>query len=91
MRLKSHKKRALFELKTDLQYLMKFKGDMIKYDEGKARKRMAELKKIENRTPIQETELDTVLNVIADSKAVKNEYQKTAQLIKDVEDYLSIL
>jgi hypothetical protein len=90
-RLKNQKMRALFEIKQDLSYLMRFKSDMYKYDEGKARKRMVELKKIENRTDVENAELDAVLNVIAESKAVKNEVEKTTILIKDIENYITLL
>ena len=90
-RLKNQKRRGLFEAKCDLVYLRAFKGDMLKYDEGKARKRMSELKAITNRDEKQELELDTVLNVIAESKAVKNEFSQTERLIKHLEVYIDTL
>ncbi len=91
-RLRKQKERAIFEIEMDLAYLEKFKGSVIKYDEGKARKRMAELKaKGEQRTPIEETELEQVLNVIAESKAVKNEYSKSQALLNDIRNYVSCL
>ncbi len=89
--LKRHKERAVFEMKQDLIYLETFKGDMIKYDESKARKRMSELKAIENRNEKQEAELDAVLNVISESKATKANYNQTEKLIGELENYISTL
>lgn len=89
--LRRQKERAIFEIEMDLKYLKTFKGTMIDYDEGKARKRMAELKQIASRTDLEEQELDRVLGVIAESKAVKNEWQKSQALLADLRNYISCL
>lgn len=85
------KERAIYEASKDMEYLMNFKGDMIKYDESKARKRMAELKAKENRTEVEEAELEQVISTIAESKSVKLNYRKTVELKEDLEKYISII
>ena len=90
-KLRIQKEKGLFEVRQDLTYIKTFKGEMLKYDESKARKRMSELKSKENRTPQEETELDGVLDVIAESKATKNEYRQSEKLASALEDYISLL
>lgn len=91
-RLKKQKIKAWFEVGSDIRYLEEFKGDMLGYDEGPARKRMAELKKKEDKiTQTEQQELEAILNTISESKAVKNEHQKCTILLKDLENYISIL
>lgn len=90
-RLKAQKRRAIFEVEQDLRFIEKFKGDMLKYDESKARKRMAELRRKETRTEVDETELEQVMGIISMSKAVKNEWEKSTELKKDLEKYVSLM
>lgn len=90
-RMRAAKRRGLFEVERDIEYLMAFKGDMIRFDESKARKRMAELKKIDQRSPVEEAELDAILGVISESKVVKNEYEKSKFLAEDLKKYISFL
>lgn len=90
-RLISQKLRAIFEIEQDLKYLAFHKKTMLEYDEAKARKRMVELKKIESRSPVEEAELDAVLSVIAESKAVKNEYEKSKAVLEDCKGYVKML
>lgn len=91
LRLRNQKRRALFEIEQDLRYLETFKSDMFKYDEGKARKRMAELKQKEKRTEIEDAEFDKILEVISQSKAVKNEFNQSKKVAEDVRNYISLL
>jgi hypothetical protein len=84
--------KALYEVRVDLRYIKEFKGEMITYDEGPARKKMAQLKqKGESRTPIEEQELDAILDTIAESKAVKNEWNQSLKLEEDLLKYLALL
>lgn len=89
--LRRRKRMALFEVLQDIQYIEKFKGGMLTYDESKARKKMAELKAKETRTPQEDAELDSVLDVISESKAVKNEHRMSAKLAQDLINYNSLL
>lgn len=89
--LKARKRRALYEVSQDLRYIEEFKGTMLDYDEGKARSRMAELKRKETRTPEEESEYEQILGVLAISKAVKNEYEKSTELLEDLKNYISLL
>lgn len=91
LRLKAQKRRALFEVRQDLRYIKEFKGDMLEYDESKARARMGELKRKEERTDEEQAEYEQVLGVIAMSKAVKNEWEKSQELARDLENYISLL
>jgi hypothetical protein len=90
-RLKRHKERALYEVGQDLIYLMTFKKGALEYDEDKGRKRMAELKAMESRSDKEEAELDNVINMISESKAVKNEVEQSKRLQADLTNYISIL
>ena len=90
-KLRLHKERALFEVQTDLAYLYTFKKEALHCDEDTARKRMAELKKIESPTPEQSEEMGNLINEISQSKATKNEVEKSAELVRDLENYISLL
>lgn len=91
-RLRNMKLRAIFEVKKDIEYIRKVKKNMVEYDEGKARKRMAELKnKGETRTEQEQLEYEAVIDVISESKAIKNELEKNVKLVKDLEKYLDII
>lgn len=85
------KRRVLFEVEKDLQYLKKFKAFYLNFDEDKARARMAELKKKEDRTDKEQAELEEVVGKIAMSKAVKNEWEKSQELRDDLNRYISII
>lgn len=89
--LRRQKERAIFELEKDLQYIETFKAEMLSLDETPLRKRMGELKRKEDRTDEEEQNLAGILEKIALSKAVKNEHEKTKQLIQDCKDYLTII
>lgn len=89
--LKRQKERAIFEVAQDIRYIESFKKDMLDYDETKARKRMSELKKIDNKSEIEEAELDTIIGIVSQSKATKNEYEKSKALLIDLENYISII
>lgn len=91
-KLRRQKLRAIFEIEQDLNYIRVFKKDILEFDESKARKRMKELnQKGDQRTPHENAELDAVLQCIAESKAVKNEYEKSTALLKDIYNYVSLL
>lgn len=90
-RLAEQKRRARFELGCDAAYIMAFKSEALNRDEAKDRKRMAELKAKETPTESEAHELEVVTARIAESKAVKQEYRRTVQVLGDVENYLSIL
>lgn len=91
--LKMQKEKAIYEISQDMKYIETFKGGMLSYDESKARRRMAELKKIpdESKTEIQHQELEHVLDVISKSKATKQEYERSKAVLGDLKDYISIL
>ena len=89
--LKNQKRRALFETRLDLVYIKEFQGDMLNYDESKARKRMAELRRKEPRTAEEESELDAVTSVITASKAVKDAWNQTKKLEGDLQNYIALL
>ncbi len=91
IRLKAQKRRALYEVCQDLRYIEEFKGEMLHYDESKARSRMGELKRKEDRTDVEQAEYEQVLGIIALSKAIKNEHEKSTDLAKDLENYISLL
>lgn len=83
------KRRAIYELQLDLEFIKKVKGEMLSYNEAPARKRMAELKKEENLSDIQEQELNTIVSVIAESKATKEEYRKSKQVMEELIQYVN--
>lgn len=89
--LRDRKRKAAFELQQDLNYLKAFKRDMLEYNEDNARRRMSELKKKEEPTIQEEQELDAILDVISQSKATKTEYNKTAKVLEDVQNYISVI
>ena len=89
--LKNHKRKALFEMECDINFLETCKSTMLRYDESKARKRMAELKKLESPSEVEQQELDKILNVLAESKATKNEWEKTKEVADQVRQYISTL
>lgn len=92
IQLRKRKEQALFEVGQDINYILAFKGDMVEYDESRARKRMSELKsKGESITDKEEMELDKILEVIAESKATKNEYRQSMKLQEDLKKYISLL
>lgn len=91
IRLKNQKRRALFEVTKDIEYLKKFKGDMLEYDEGPARRKMSQLKKQDERTDEEEQELMMIVETITESKAVKNEFEKSDELRQDLQNYISML
>lgn len=90
-KLKEHKERALFEVEQDLRYIETFKKDMLDYDEEPARRRMSQLKKKDERTEEEDQELEAVIETISESKGVKNEWEKSNQLAKDLRNYISLL
>ncbi len=90
-KLKNQKRRALHEVNQDLLYIKTFKQEALQCDEGPLRHNMSMLKKKEDKTPEEEKTYEAILDTIAESKAVKNEFQKTSELAKDIENYISLL
>ena len=89
--LLKHKEQALYEVTQDIKFIELFKSEMLRYDENPARKRMAVLKKIEEPTVEQQEELTGIINTLSESKAVKNEHEKSKQLAVDLENYIACL
>lgn len=89
--LRKQKERALYEVEFDIKYIEVFKSDILKLDETPLRKRMTELKKKESLTEQEEIENYKLLAKINESKAVKNEYEKSKELAADLRNYLSII
>lgn len=90
-KLKRKKKFVLLEVTKDIEYIEKFKSDALYYDETAARKRFAELKKKEELTDDEEVEKSRLEDEIANSVAVKNEFEKSDELRDELEDYISLL
>lgn len=90
-RIIRNKRRAIFEMKQDMRYIETQQKDMLHYNEGPARKRMAEIKAKEEPTEIEESELENILSVIATSKAVKQSYNETKKVMEDNIVYLNML
>lgn len=94
-RLKRLKKRVLFEVECDLDYIRTYKHRDLVSDEGALRRRMAELnKKKEQGTELTEDEqmeLSRTIDSISKSKAVKNEYEKYVDLRTGLMEYIMML
>lgn len=91
LRLKAHKSRALFEAECDLAWLKTARAEVLVWDEGKMRARMAELNRKESLDADEEAELEAVEAHIAKYNATRREVLGTEELIASLKSYISSL
>lgn len=94
--LKNQKKRALLEVQTDIRFLEKYKYGELHYDEQKARQQIVETKKKlekakEKEVPQLEETINRLSREIAETQAIKKEFQDLKRLEKDITTYIKII
>lgn len=91
-RLKRRKQFQLYEVGKDMEYIKRFKRGPLDFKEDDSRKKMASLKrKGEDKTDLEEKEIEILEDLITESRAVKAEYEKLEGLYGELENYLSLL
>lgn len=89
--LRKQKERAIYEVGKDIEFIKAFKKDWLDYDETNDRKRLAVLKRKEELTDEEQNEFEKINNNIVISKAVKNEYEKSLELLEQLKQYVQII
>ena len=90
IRLKAHKRKALFETKMDLLYLNTFKK-ALSVDENKLRSEMGKLRQKENKNTKEVKRLEELNTLVTESATIKKAYEETKELESDLIDYITLL
>ena len=87
--LRNFKKRVLVEIATDIKFIKKHRYAELHYDEQKARNLLVEEKKKEEKA--DEQKINRISREIAETQAVKKEYEDLNRLLKDTKLYIGLI
>lgn len=87
-----HKRKVLVEVRKDIQFLDTYKRDLLDFNEDDAREQLSAIHNNEGLSPQEKAQRKAPIEeLIADSNAVRKNYQDSLDLEKDIMEYIKII